>query len=237
MIVTIHQPEHMPWLGFFNKAINSDLFVILDSVQYEKNYFQNRNNIIDIEKQGRQLITVPVNKGSHNDLINEKLISFTSKLKRRYFLKIEKQYRHYPFYHDMIKQIKYKFDNNERLADLNHELIVLFFNYLNIKCSIIKSSELLNEKIKPGGVVNYSICKKLSATHYLSGISGKNYLDITPFKSNNIKVIYQDFRHPKYKQPVDTFIDRLSILDIIFSFSPETCLSLIKSGYNIKHAL
>ena len=40
MIVTIHQPEHMPWLGFFNKAINSDLFVILDSVQYEKNYFR-----------------------------------------------------------------------------------------------------------------------------------------------------------------------------------------------------
>ena len=60
MIVTIHQPEHIPWLGFFNKAINCDVFVLLDNVQYEKNYFQNRNNIINSSENKNQLITVPV---------------------------------------------------------------------------------------------------------------------------------------------------------------------------------
>ena len=46
MIITIHQPEHLPWLGLLNKIAKADKFVILDSVQFEKNYFQNRNKIL-----------------------------------------------------------------------------------------------------------------------------------------------------------------------------------------------
>lgn len=46
MVVAIHQPEHLPWLGFFNKMANADEFVILDNVQYRKRYFQNRNKIL-----------------------------------------------------------------------------------------------------------------------------------------------------------------------------------------------
>jgi hypothetical protein len=46
LIVAIHQPEHLPWLGFFNKIDQADLFVLLDVVQFRKNYFQNRNRIL-----------------------------------------------------------------------------------------------------------------------------------------------------------------------------------------------
>ena len=58
MIVTIHQPEHLPWLGFFNKADQADLLVLLDVVQYRKDYFQNRNRILN--QHGPIWLTVPV---------------------------------------------------------------------------------------------------------------------------------------------------------------------------------
>ena len=58
MIVGIHQPEYLPWLGFFDKISQSDIFVMLDNVQYEKNYFQNRNRIRI--QSGWAWLTVPV---------------------------------------------------------------------------------------------------------------------------------------------------------------------------------
>ena len=63
MIVTIHQPEHLPWLGYFNKMAKAELYVILDSVQFEKNYFQNRNKILS--PNGPQWIGIPVKNSGH----------------------------------------------------------------------------------------------------------------------------------------------------------------------------
>jgi len=58
MIVSVHQPQYMPWLGYFDKIDRSDLFVFLDTVQYKKNEFQNRNRIKN--DKGWQWLTVPV---------------------------------------------------------------------------------------------------------------------------------------------------------------------------------
>lgn len=63
MIITIHQPEHLPWLGLFNKIAKAEAFVILDCVQYEKNYFQNRNHILG--SNGVQWLSVPVSTKGH----------------------------------------------------------------------------------------------------------------------------------------------------------------------------
>ena len=58
MIVSIHQPEHLPWPGLISKASKSEIFVILDSVAFRKNYFQNRNAIHS--QTGRKWLTIPV---------------------------------------------------------------------------------------------------------------------------------------------------------------------------------
>src|SRR2546428_602993 len=70
MVVTIHQPEHLPWLGFFDKVRQADVFVILDHVRYRKRYFQNRNRIR--AEHGAIWLTVPVHvKGMFHQPINE----------------------------------------------------------------------------------------------------------------------------------------------------------------------
>ena len=70
MIVTIHQPEHLPWLGFFDKIRQVNLYIILDHVQYRKNYYQNRNRVCG--DRGAEWLTVPVlTKGKLAQPINE----------------------------------------------------------------------------------------------------------------------------------------------------------------------
>ena len=39
MKIAIHQPEHFPYMGFFQKMEKADMFIILDDVQYTKNNF------------------------------------------------------------------------------------------------------------------------------------------------------------------------------------------------------
>lgn len=236
MKVTIHQPEHLPWLGFFNKAINCEKFVLLNNVQYEKNYFQNRNNILDVKNNKRQFVTVPVNKGKQSDLILEKKICFTNKLKRRYFLKLKQAYDSYPYYNEISKNIFKYYEGEDNLAKLNENIIEYLFDYLNIECTLIRSSDIIDaSEIHPGGCVNYQICKRLGAKTYLSGKSGREYLDVKPFEQDGIEVLFQDFRHPTYNQPGNEFVSNLSVLDIVFSFDPDHCVHLIKSGYTINN--
>ena len=64
MTVTIHQPEYLPYLGFFDRIAKSDVFVILDNAQFQKGGFINRNKINTAT--GWQWITVPlINKSPH----------------------------------------------------------------------------------------------------------------------------------------------------------------------------
>ena len=58
MIIAVHQPQYLPWLGYFDKIDRADVFVLLDNVQFKKNEWQNRNRIKTA--QGPQWLTVPV---------------------------------------------------------------------------------------------------------------------------------------------------------------------------------
>ena len=74
MIVSIHQPEHFPYLGFFQKMQKSDLFVILDNVKFKKNNFQNRNRFLN--KSGNdEWFTIPVEKKANSKLIRDVKVS------------------------------------------------------------------------------------------------------------------------------------------------------------------
>jgi hypothetical protein len=58
LIVAVHQPQYLPWIGYFDKMRRADVFCYLDDVQYKKNEWQNRNRIKTA--QDWQWLTVPV---------------------------------------------------------------------------------------------------------------------------------------------------------------------------------
>ncbi len=222
MKVTIHQPNYMPWIGLFNKISMADIYVILDSVQYEKDGFTNRNKIRQPDSPaGWMWLTVPVKKGSSNLLIKDVEIDNSQKWKETSLRAITRIYKNSPYLKDYTQLLEgvYKGDWNN-LCDLNVFIIREVLKILDLKPQVIMASELKVDSKKSD--LNLDICKQVGATEYLSGISGKTYLEMDRFNEAGIKVTFQEYKHPEYKQIRDPFMPNMSIIDLLASCGPDS---------------
>lgn len=171
MIISIHQPNFFPWYPFFQKMEMSEKFIILTYCQFEKNGFQNRFNI------GDNWHTMSTYKGLVN--INEK--KYVNPFND--WGNIKKKLSNY-------KSILDHFDDciSEDLTLTNYNIIKKSANILGIKCDII-----LDEPTNFTSTERLvKLCETHNGTKYISGISGKKYLDLQVFTKNNIEIIYQD---------------------------------------------
>ena len=223
MLVTIHQPEHLPWTGFFHKMAQADQYVLLDTVQFTKNNWQNRNKLVD--RGGRDFwATVPVLlKGHTSTTINDIRIDKSGDWRSKYLSRIEESYRRHPFfdkYAAVLREIIMR--PSERLVDLNYALIDFFRSELGIKNRICRASEL--GAIGKRSELLLDICRKLGAKNYLSGPSGRDYLDKDIFAKAEVKIIYHDFLPPVYSAP--HYIPCLSTLDLLFNHGPRSAAIL-----------
>lgn len=216
MRVTIHQPEHMPWLGFFHKINMADVYVVLDNVQYRRRYFQNRNKIRT--KQGWQWATVPLEKENRAELLIKDVKIFREDLKWKH-KNLEKIYHNYckakyfTYFWGAFEAI-YNRDFSH-LRNLNLQLLNFFFEKLGIKIEICFVSDMNVSGKREDLILN--ICKAIGAKTYMSGISGKEYLDLQAFSDNGINVIIQQFHHPIYEQLYEPFLPCMSIIDLLFN--------------------
>jgi len=218
MIVTIHQPEFLPWLGFWDKMLRSDLFVLLDTVPFEKNYFQNRNRIRTA--QGESYITVPV-LHPFGRLIKHVEIENFHGWKRKILRTIELNYHRAPYFNRYYPELRTLFWFDRRyLSDFTIDLIFWLACSFNIERRIILASDLNVSGHKTELLLR--MCRKLNASTYLSGISGRDYLDIAQFHEAEIEVRYQDFKHPEYWQCYDPFIPQMSGIDLLFNYGPDS---------------
>ena len=165
MKITIHQPEHFPYLGFFQKMSKCDTFVILDDVKFKKNNFQNRNKFLN-HREEEEWFTVPVGRKSNSMLINEIKVEdgvWRKKIKKQLLQRFPK--------HD-IGSI-YDYDN---LLDINMNSIEYCAHHFGIDgVDLHFSSDLDVEGSKTE--LLYNIFKELKATKYISGQGGIDYLD------------------------------------------------------------
>lgn len=218
VIVTIHQPEHLPWLGFFHKISQADLFVILDSVQFRKNYFQNRNKIRTVN--GWAWLTVPV-KRNINTLIKDVEIANDQNWRRKCWNSIYFTYKKAPFFGEYGSVLE-KFYKQDwiNLCELNIHIIEQFLKFLSLEPLILRSSEIGVHG--NGSELILDICKEVDADTYISGIFGNEYLNLSDFKKAGIEVIFQEFHHPIYKQLYEPFIPSMSIIDLLFNHGPDS---------------
>lgn len=224
--IGIHQPEHLPWLGFIHKVMSVDEFVLLDNVQFRKKYFQNRNKIRT--NRGEQWLTVPLKKKHSDQKINEIEISYDQDWQSKNLNLIKINYIKAKYFGEYFEDLKmiYKTEFG-LLRDLNIELIKFILQKFEIRTKLYVSSELLDDLGQGGTNVNLNICKKLNADVYLSGAFGKDYLDISKFEKEDIQVEFQDFEHPIYKQLYDPFISNMSSIDVLFNYGKNS-LNIIK---------
>lgn len=216
MRVTIHQPEHLPWLGLPAKVAASDLWIVLDSVPYRKNYFQNRNRMLLDGKQ--TWLTVPVN-APFGTLIRDVRISDTPHWRRRYRGRLTQAVSGTPGA-DRLEALLALIDAaapGSRLADLNLGIAQWLFTQFEVKVPQARAGELAAAGSKSELILN--LCRAVGADEYLAGPSGRDYLDPADFAEHGITVRFFDFDHPTYLQE-DPFVPGLSAVDAWARLAP-----------------
>jgi len=220
MTVGIHQPNFLPWIGYFYKIYKSDVFVILDDVQYTKNSFINRNRIKS--PAGEQWLTMPVlHSGKFGQSINEVDIQFFEKNFKRLKNSLHSNYAKSTYFKEVMVMFEQFDDFEVKLSSFNEYFIRWILDYLEIKTQIFRSSELINIEGESTDRL-ISICKQLHADKYLAGFGSKKYQEDDKFLIHGIDNVVYDFTHPQYNQLWGEFIPNLSIIDILFNAGKDT---------------
>lgn len=208
-----HQPNFLPYMGFFYKMFKSDFFVLDDDVQYSSSGFHN-TNFIKVKKEKFQM-TVPVSY-STGDLINEVRICYNKPWDRKLLKTLEMSYKKAPYFEEGFSLVeKHLALKKELLFDLNLGLIKEIHDKFKIDSKLILASREFPTDLK-NNERNVYQGTKLNATVYYSGIGGKEYNDEKLYNYSLIKLEYSDYVPVVYNQGKGNFIENLSVLDYIF---------------------
>lgn len=221
-IAVIHQPQYLPYLGFFHKLHQGDVFIAMDNVRFERRGIQHRNKIKT--GQGPQWLTVPVfHRSGEEELINEILIDSELPWSRKHWNSLVTNYSRAPYFDkyspDLQQLLAQKWN---KLCELDIALIQWVMNVLGINKPIVFLSELGVEGTKSDLLIN--ACKAAGADTYLSGPGGRQYMELPAFEAAGVDVIWQNYSAPSYKQVFSDlgFVSDLSIVDTLFCCGPET---------------
>jgi hypothetical protein len=226
MIVFVHQPEYIPWLGFFDKLARCDTYVIYDDAQFQHGSFHNRNRVRS--QQGWDWLTVPITHGYPQTIKDVRICG--DRWKAKQINNIKNNYKKSPYFERYYQVIEDAITTyHERLISLNLQLIRAIAKVLDIKVKMICSSEFphdgqeKNEKL-------VSMCKVLGAKTYLCGSGGQNYIQENRFNEANVSVLWHDYEHPRYRQMFGDFEPNMSIIDLLFNEGPNAKEILLRGG-------
>ena len=221
MIVSIHQPNYIPWIGFFHKILLSDTYVVFDDIQFPRGKdYANRNQIKT--NNGKMWLTASVLGKKELKPWNQIEIN-NNGWKEKHLNNIESFYKKTPYFKSYFLFLKRIYETNHKLLlDFNLDLFIFFLGCLNKECNIVLSSDI---KTKLTGLdkILY-ILKNQNTTKYISGDGegSKLYINEQLFKDNNIELVWQNYKHPTYNQLYGEFIPYLSILDLLFNEGPKS---------------
>jgi hypothetical protein len=218
MVCGIHQLHYLPWLRYFDKIARSDVFVVLDSIQYNKNGWQNRNKIKCAN--GALLLTVPV----HAPLgctLDDVGIDDTQPWRKKHWAAIQQNYRRAPHYEAHADFFAGVYERAwTSLNELNRHMLDYYVRALGIQTRIVYASELA----VPGTATERLIhlMQAVGADTYYSGAYALDqYLDAAMLASARIGLQLQDWHAPVYPQFYDPFVPDLSIVDLLMHCGPE----------------
>lgn len=224
MVISVHQPQYLPWLGYFDKIDKSDGFIFLDCVQYKHREFQNRNKIKT--PGGCLWLSVPVvYKGHSRERIDQIAIDNGSDWQRKHWGSLKSAYSAARFFKEHSAFFEEVYSREwVRLLDLNIHIIHYIMRYLNIATPLYYESRIGTTQEATDRIIE--LCKKLNADTYLSGSGGKGYLEEEKFARSGIRLEYQHFVHPEYRQQCakqeTDFSPYMSIVDLLFNEGHES---------------
>lgn len=226
-VAVIHQPDFLPYLGFFHRLLHADIFVLLDHVQFVTN---GRNSWTHRDKiktaKGEQWLTVGVKKVSLGTPINQVMLADTDwRLENLNLLK--ENYRNAPFYSEIFPWLEALYATPcERLVEFNAASIQLLMDWFELEIPVLYSSNL--DPVGRKNELLVDILGKIEATDYLSGVGARSYFAPEPYESAGIAVRWQEFSHPQYTQQFGEFISYLSSIDTFFNCGIEGTRKILR---------
>ncbi len=222
-ILAMHQPNYLPWLGYFYKMAHCDVFVYLDAVQFPRGQsFAARNRIKT--PNGVTFLTIPLRhpKGREGKFTYLEVEFADDKWKAKHLKTVELSYKRAPFFKEIYPLYREQLLAHASFVELTIGLIETFANYLDIRSQRIRLSRLLSQFGQKSQLI-VDLCQATGATVYLSGTGGgKIYNDEQFLNQHGIQLIYSDFQHPTYPQLWGDFVPSLAVLDVLFNCGRDT---------------
>ncbi len=220
MILSVHQPQYLPWLGYFDKVADSDCFVFLDLPQFKKREFQNRNRIKG--PNGEVWLTVPVvSKGKFEQPIKDVLIDNSQPWQKSHWQSLSLNLKKAPYWDRYSPGLQAFYTKRwDKLSDLNLEMTDWFFKQLGITTPWKLESSLGTTTQSTERLIE--LCRKTGCDAYLSGSGGKDYMDEARFEQENLGLKYQHYTHPSYPQRYGDFLPYMCIVDLLMNVGPDS---------------
>lgn len=235
MIICCIQPSYIPWKGYFHQIEKADVFVFLDTVQYDRRGWRNRNQLKTA--QGPKWLTIPVNAHGSHDGLKIKDVKVASKhWAEKHLQTIQVNYRKAPCFETEFPWIETMLLEAQRLdgiSDIDCLITEAISRILGVKTRFVRASQLDCDTTDPNQRLLH-IVQALEGTTYLSGPSAQNYLDVDLFKAHGINVAWMTYDYPEYDQLYPPFTHQVSILDLILTHgtkaTPQWIWSSVESG-------
>jgi len=221
MILSANQPYFAPFPGFFYKAWMSDLFVILDDVQFPQGTTWITRNRFK-SHQGALWITVPVwKKGLGLQEISEVRVCHEGRWAKKHLESLKTAYRKAPYLSEHLGILEEMFsEKNEKLVDLNLAVIHYLMRALAIKTKLVLLSDLNVSSTGSQRLVD--LCTKLGASQFVAQAPAKKFLDEKSFRGAGVTITYVNPPVPIYPQLWGGFLANLSVFDLLLNCGPKS---------------
>ena len=238
-IVAIHQPNFFPWLGFFNKYIKSDVFIIGDSFQIPKTDGSYTNRVLLILNNKIKWLTLPINR-NYKGIARIRDIMI---LKDDYWINktlrtIQMSYGKAPYYDEVSSYIEeLLLYRTESLVEFNVNVLYSLLDKLKLGTEkLILQSNIGLDHLWKINLNDYIIemVKSVDGDIYLSGDGSGGYQDEQKFLEAKMGIEYTNYKHPSYNQfNQEEFIPCLSIIDVLMNLGFSEVENLLKNKSNV----
>jgi len=223
-VVGIHQPNYLPWIGYFHKIYASDLFVLLDDVEYTSGSWINRNRIKTPD--GWTWLTVPVTDSQMP--IHDVRIASGENWREEHKKSLQHNYGGAEYFDQWEPFLRDTYDRKwSHLSRLNRHLLETICERVGIEHEFVLSSNFDVDATASERLA--TICGKLDADVYLCGMGADEYMNESVFETQRVAVEYQSFDHPTYEQRFGEFVPKLTFLDACLNLGGDGARSLLKS--------
>ena len=228
MTAVIHQPDFLPYIGYFHRLLSADLLVVLDNVQYLRGSksWHNRDKIRT--SSGVGWLTVPTKKAPQKTDINTILISNDQNWRREHLSLLIHNYRKAMFFDEIFPYLERIYTGGEELLiDFTWKSVQVLMELFSIGIKWVFASET-GASGSSNELLADILCK-VGADTYLSGTGAQGYFKSEPFEQAGKKVIWQHFVHPEYPQQFTPFIPYLSAVDLLFNCGIDKSQEILRS--------